>query len=95
LREEIDRVEESDVIDIKVVQQSARALLLVIASGMECPHVWSVLLIHLVHVLLIDLRGNGLWPNITIRGLSHAKNGSRAKNRGLSPVRNGWHRDRG
>jgi hypothetical protein len=67
LREVIDRVEESDVIDIKVIQQSAKALLVVIVdSGMECPHVWSVLLIHLIHVLLIDLRGNGLWSNVTI-----------------------------
>jgi hypothetical protein len=67
LREEIDRVEESDVIDIKVIQQSAKALFVVIVdSSVECPHVGSILLIHLIHVLLIDLRGDGLWSNITI-----------------------------
>ena len=67
MREEIDRVEESDVIDIKVIQQSAKALLVIIVNlSVECPHVWSVLLIHLIHVLLIDLRRNGLWSNVTI-----------------------------
>ena len=65
--EEIDRVEESDVIYIKVIQQSTEALFVVIVdSSVECPHVGSILLIHLIHVLLIDLRGDGLWSNITI-----------------------------
>src|SRR6266404_5718068 len=93
-------MEGSDVIDNKSRATDAlqEALVVVIdaESSVEGPHVRGVLLIHLIHILLVNLRRNRLRSNATIWVLSHAKNGTRrVEHRGLSPIWNRGYRDRG
>ena len=69
---EIDRMGKSDVIDNRShatdAPQEAPVVVVVVDadSSVESPHVRGVLLIHLIHVLLINLRRNRLRGHAAI-----------------------------